>query len=325
MKLRAVFVAVFLFWPVASRPNSETSGATARIYQFDIRAGALSNSFRPLFEQSNFVVSIWADVDPEKVKSNAVKGALTIDQAMTLMLANTGLAHRLVSDRSLIIIRSQDDSPETTTPSPLHHRFEWPSQSLAEAISALSAQTSTRVVLDASESMSRTLVPPLSATLTVDEAADYIVKAQSEELRRTDGTLRWQWRSKTIRFYCDPQAPVVTRKTRVRGSTGSEALIVTGSRIPLSISAPLPAFSAIQQFDRSFIRSFNVESAGDILAYTPQQPFRRADVLLYGRRLRRTSGPRLGYYCRTHQRSAHLPVQRDDELSGYQQHPSCSD
>jgi len=279
MKLRAVLVAVFLFWPLVSRPNSEPSGTAARIYQFDIRAGALSNSFRPLFEQSNFVVSIWADdVDPEDVKANAVKGAFSIDQAMTLMLANTGLAHQLVSDRSLIITRSLASSEAAA---PLY-RFEWPKQSLSEAISALSAQTSTRVLLDVSDSTARAQVPPLSATLTIGQAADYIVGAQVAPSRRTDCTLHWEWRSKTIRFYCDIIPPTAAGKRIVLGTAANETVIVTGSRIPLSSSSSLPAFSAGQQFGQGFIRAFNIESAGDILDYSPQQPFRRADNSFMG-------------------------------------------
>jgi len=278
MKLRTVLVAAFLFWPLVTRPNSEPAGTNARIYQFDIRAGALSRSFRPLFEQSNFVVSLWADVNPETVNVNAVKGALTIDQAMNQMLANTGLAHQLVSDRSLIITRSRASSEAAA---PLH-RFEWQRPSLSEAISALSAQTNTRVVLDVSDSAARSQVPPLSATLTVDQAADYIVEAQVKEQRQTACPLHWEWRSKTIRFYCDPISSAVAGKRIVLGTAASEAVVVTGSRIPLSVSSSLPAFSAGQQFGQGFIRAFNIESAGDILDYSPQQPFRRADTSFMG-------------------------------------------
>lgn len=278
MKLRTVLMAAFLFWPLVTRANSEPAGTNARIYQFDIRAGVLSRSFRPLFEQSNFVVSLWADVNPETVNVNAVKGALTIDQAMTRLLTNTGLVHRLVSDRSLIITRSRASFEAAAPP----HRFKWPKQSLAEAISALSAQTNTRVLLDVSDSAASSQVPPLSATLTVDQAADFIVGAQVEELRRKGCPLHWEWRSRTIRFYCEPISSAVAGKRIVLGTAANEAVVVTGSRIPLSTSSSLPAFSAGQQFGQGFIRAFNIESAGDILDYSPQQPFRRADTSFMG-------------------------------------------
>lgn len=275
MKFCSVLVTVLLLWPVASRTNDGPSASGALTYEFDLRAGLLSDSLRQLYAQSGFVASVWTDTGLDSVSTNAVQGAFTIDQAMTLLLADTGLAHKLTNERSVVVVRSDDASSSD------RYRFEWPSQTLKQAVDALSAQTNTRVALDVPEAVARTRVPPLSATLTVAEAADYLVTSQSEQVRRTLGELRWQWRSKTIRFYNNAPA-AVTRKTEASGPTTSEALIVTGSRIPLSTSRSLFDFSSFGRFDQRFIQSVDVESAGDILAYSPQQPYRRADASFQG-------------------------------------------
>lgn len=106
--------------PVSSLAQSEAvapAGNEQRLQQYNLPAGALSSSLKALARQSGMTLSVAPDLIANK-SALAVNAALSVEQALTRLLEDTGLSGA-VNGATIMVSRTVNNSVPAEEPTPL--------------------------------------------------------------------------------------------------------------------------------------------------------------------------------------------------------------
>jgi len=104
------------------------------VHQLDIPAGALRRALRELALQTGVQLVHFSTAIPRSMKSPALQGAYTLEQALARMLDGTGLAYRFANERTVVIVAGQTAaSPTLPAPLPAAAHDSAPSQGRARS------------------------------------------------------------------------------------------------------------------------------------------------------------------------------------------------
>ena len=104
----------------AETPVPAGSAARQAIHQLDIEPGMLHDALRQLARQVDVQLAHFSDTIPRSLRSGALRGSYTLDQALARLLEGTGLTYRFANERTVVIIKTagapQHDSPTALRP-----------------------------------------------------------------------------------------------------------------------------------------------------------------------------------------------------------------
>ncbi len=97
---------------------AQSLGAEQAVYQIDIDHGALNTALTQFARQTGIQVARFSDNEPTDVLVGPLHGSYSLEQALTRLLAGSGLAFRFVNERTVAIVKATSPEPQTEFSAP---------------------------------------------------------------------------------------------------------------------------------------------------------------------------------------------------------------